>query len=286
MMRVSGLIFTGLLCSCGNPIDELNKVITSHGYIPYTTPMRFAGSGTLVGGRPSALSLVGHPQTCFPDQSSGVDTVLRKRDETDLPGVAQNIKVDASLFAELFKGLGAGTPSLSMGVHIGYVKAIQISFKGPHIDYLDSISISDFYRTKINATCKDYLDKVGFIIQALGVDEMEFKFYDSTGGQIQLTLDNVSQYVNIAADASWSIQNGYSLLITTPKYIGYQLGALRKEDKGMSLYRATRVANDEFVFEKLNVFSSGGRVMEIENLSNAQFFVSKENLDKLAIPVK
>jgi hypothetical protein len=133
--------------------------------------------------------------------------------------------------------------------------------------------------------CKDYLDKIGFIIQALGVDEMEFKFYDSTGGKIQLSVDNVSQYIGIAAGVSWSVDNTYSLIITTPKFIGYQLGALRRSDGGLALYRANRADGDQFIFEKLDVFTNYIDEMHIYETGDEEFFFDKADLDTLSIPV-
>ena len=44
--------------SC-KPLNFLYKEIKSLGYITYTTPLRDAGPGTLLGGNPKGLKLVG-----------------------------------------------------------------------------------------------------------------------------------------------------------------------------------------------------------------------------------
>ena len=58
----------------------------------------------------------------------------------------------------------------------------------------------------------------------------------------------------------WEITDSHNVEITTPKYIGYQLGRLRLEDDGRSLYRAVEAIDDQFVFEKIALFDDPGMI--------------------------
>ena len=67
------------VAGCGdvNPEDYLRADLLSIGFIPYSTPIAFAGTGTIVDGAYSKkMGLVSAPQTCFPDEIDGVRTSL------------------------------------------------------------------------------------------------------------------------------------------------------------------------------------------------------------------
>ena len=53
----------------------------------------------------------------------------------------------------------------------------------------------------------------------------------------------------------WKIVDSYKIEIDEPKYVGYQLGRLRLEDNGRTLYRATTVKDDKFIFESIGIFN-------------------------------
>ncbi len=84
---------------------------------------------------------------------------------------------------------------------------------------------------------------------------MKFAFYDKTGGKIQITVDNIQQYLDLSAVGSWEIDQSSTLIINTPKYIGYQLGELREADNGLSLKRATKVIMNTWVFTDVGIFN-------------------------------
>ncbi len=84
----------------------------------------------------------------------------------------------------------------------------------------------------------------------------------------------LNQYIRILPNVNYEIVEGYKVVITTPKYIGYQLGRLRQEDQGQVLYRAMQAENDKFVFEPISVFES-----DPEPSSLAQLVQDENNLD-------
>jgi hypothetical protein len=105
-------------------------------------------------------------------------------------------------------------------------------------------------------TCKQYLDIGGFIFQALRVGKLKYSFYNKNGGRIELSLANIQQILDISGKLSYSIENSASLVFTGPRFIGFQLGRLRKEDHGVGLYRATKTKNNKWVWEALNIFET------------------------------
>jgi hypothetical protein len=120
---------------------------------------------------------------------------------------------------------------------------------------MSSIGITQWYRDGMSEVCREYLDDVGFVIQALITDSMKLSIKKVGGLNVGLNSDNVADYFEFEAGVDWQIVNEYEIEITTPKYIGYQLGRLRLEDDGRVLYRAKTVENDQFIFEAIGLFN-------------------------------
>lgn len=250
IFAVTGSLF---LVAC-NTMKSFNDEIKQAGYIPYSTPLQYAGPGTLIGGRPSKLNLIANPSTCFPTEIDGVPTNLLKIDYTTLPTKERTVTTSGKANVDLLNTFGTGNPLFKIGAKFNSVKTMTLTMKGIHVEYLDSVLLSGFYHNQMSEICKDFLDKVGFIIQAMKVDELEFTLYDRKGGKIDFSLNNLNQYIDIAAGVEFIVENKTTLKITTPKYIGYQLGRLIKEDKGLSLYRASTVKMDKYNFVSLVLF--------------------------------
>lgn len=243
--------------SCGNNLRFLQKEILSYGYIFYPTPLEYSGPGTLVGGSPKAMQLVAAPDTCFPDQIEGVPTDLRRMDRTTLPRREITMTVSGDLKLKLFNFLKTGNPVLRAGTNFSIVHSVQLEMSGVHIEYLDSIKLTQFYRSHLSPICKEYLEKVPFIVQAMKVEKLTFQFRSKSGQAIYLDLQNLESIVDIGANIAWEIQNNTTLIINSPKYIGYQLGSFRSQagsPEGMVLYRATGVKWGKYVFRPTSVF--------------------------------
>ncbi|MBF0312765.1 MAG: hypothetical protein HQK52_05075 [Oligoflexia bacterium] len=247
-------VFVILAAACG-PLDILYKEIRRYGYINYPSPLEFAGPGTMVGGSPSRLSLVASPTTCFPDEINGEPTNLRRIDSTSIPQRSYRFQVSGKFKLGVIDFLQMGNPVIGVGAEFNKVKSMDISMEGVHIEYLDAIRLTEYY-PKMPELCKRYLEYVGFVIQAIKVDRLLFKFRDVSGGAIKIDLENLDQIVDIGVDVKYTIDDQVTLNITTPKYIGYQLGKLQIKDEGMALYRASRINwRGKFVFRSINIFN-------------------------------
>lgn len=252
-----------ILSACGNTDPEalLRAEILNIGFIPYEMPLEFAGTGTIVGGKPYRMQLVAPPETCFPREISGAKTNLRFIDSTDLPQKSTSFHVTGNARVGLINTLGNGNSPLSMGVAFDKAQRVDFSYTRPKREYFDSIRLTDFYRHQLPEICKDYLDlnKVGFIVEALKVDEMRFKFYGSNGSAIDLTATNPRTMIQIGIGTSWKVENNYELVISTPKYIGYRMGRLKRSDGGVSLCHANKLTKDgNYEFDCLNTFRDFG----------------------------
>jgi hypothetical protein len=244
-----------IACGSGNPEQILRAEILNVGFIPYETPLEFAGTGTLVGGKPYEMQLIAPPESCFPNQISGAATNVRVTDNTELPMKSSAFQVTGNARVGLVDALGKGNSPLAVGVSFNKAQRVDFSYTRPKREYFDAIKLTDFYRRQIPEICKDYLDKVGFISEAIKVDEMRFKFYGSNGGAIDLTVVDPKTLLQVSLGTSWQVANTYELVITTPKYIGYRMGRLTRSDNGVSLCRAIKVSEEgSWQFECLDSF--------------------------------
>ena len=259
------LLFTS---NCSHPLKYFYKEIGKYGYINYTTPLRYSGTGTMIGGTPSTMEIIAHPQTCFPSEINGQKTNLRYIDESSLPTTHENFIIDTKLFAEFFDILSKTSPSIRAGIKINQIRNILIQFEGVHVEYIDIIKLVNFYKQHMPGLCKEYLDQVGFIVQAIKTNKLRFSLYDKNDVRIELDADNIKQYLDFSWDIDWTIEKRTELVINTPKYIGYQLGGLRKKSQGFSLLRASKVKRNRWVFKHIGVFEDS------KKQQNRQLFIS------------
>jgi len=257
-LAVFALIFSFTMSGC-SPIEALLEEIRQAGYIPFQNPMEFSGTGTLVGavgGKASKLTFVAPPETCFPEKlPDGTPTDLRVRDTTALPSQNRVVTVGFDVNVAVLQGLSSANGSLAAGASFNSVEKMEVSFEGAHIDYMDSVKLVKFYQQQMNPDCKPWLEKTGFIVQALEADKLSFKLYSKEGGSIKLTMDNLKSFIDISADLAFEIDNDVELVITTPKFLGYQLGKFQKIDNGSAYYRAasTRL-DDTFDWQSIALF--------------------------------
>lgn len=254
IFRIFILLSLSMLSACKDPLDAYYKQLKLYGYIPYTTPLAVAGTGTLIGGSPKSMAVIANPETCFPEIPG--EPRLRYRDDSTLPKTTVHFSVSTNVQVRFLKALSAGAPSIQAGLKLNDISNMEVDFQGVHIEYIDSVHLVDYYRQHVSNICKDYLDKVGFIIQAIVVDQMKVSLYTHDGGQFQLTVNNTNQYFDLSVDTEWEVDTTGSLIITTPKYIGYQLGQLREQDQGLSLRRATKTILNHWIFEDIGIFKN------------------------------
>ena len=82
------------LMSC-KPLNFLYKEIKSLGYITYTTPLKDAGPGTLLGGNPKGLKLVAPPEACFPKEVQENKEKSKDSLDGDIETTSNIIKAEA-----------------------------------------------------------------------------------------------------------------------------------------------------------------------------------------------
>lgn len=226
-----------------DPISALNGLVKEYGFIGYENPLENSGTGTMLAGRPTALSYIAPAQECF--SSDGLERHFDKQHFNR----SYNYKFQGNLGFTVF-----GSALFSAGLGLNKTHTVNVELNGITVEYLSSIGITDWYRNEMSETCKEYLDDVGFVIQALITDSMKISISKVGGTNIGLSADNISEFVQFEAGVDWQIVDAYTVEISTPKYIGYQLGRLRLEDGGRTLYRAMTAENDQFVFEAISLF--------------------------------
>ena len=155
---------------------------------------------------------------------------------------------------------------------------VNLELSGITLEYMSSIDISRWYNDGMSDLCKDYLDQVGFIIQSMSANKMILSIKKVGGLSVGITSETIAQYFQFQAGVNWQILDEYRVEITTPKYIGYQLGRLKKEDAGMVLYRAMSEKDDKFIFESIGIFQS-----ETSSTKSSPLTTLGEDIDKNAI---
>jgi hypothetical protein len=237
--RLALLVACFATISCGSPRNELNKVIKGYKFIPFDLPLSATRVGTIFRGNPSEMIPVTRPEKCFPDLPETQS--LRWIQETNLP--SEYRKFELNFNADLNNLITAGNLTLAIKASANWVHSVQLEFTGATVEYLDESNFFDFYNGAMSGTCKDYLSKLQFIGAGLRVQGMKFIFKDSAGASIDLTA-KLSQIVDISAGASWHLENDYTLIIDTPKYIGYRMAKLDFSRATSSILYATSVTRD------------------------------------------
>lgn len=226
-----------------DPVSALNGLVKEYGFIGYENPLENSETGTMLAGRPSTLAYVAPSSACFSQD------VLPRSTDTQHFNRTYNYSFQGNLGFTTF-----GTALFSAGLGLNKNHTVEIELNGITIEYLSSIDITDWYREGMSQTCKEYLDDVGFVIQALITDSMKIKIKNIGGTNVGLNAENISDFINFEAGVNWQITDQYTVEVTTPKYIGYQLGRLRLEDEGRVLYRAMTAEEDKFIFEAIGLF--------------------------------
>lgn len=226
-----------------DPISALNGLVGEYGFIGYKNPLEESGTGTMLAGRPNALSYIAAADECFSYEA------LRRNYDTQHFNRTYNYKFQGNLGFTVF-----GASLFSAGLGLDRTHTVNVELNGITIEYLSSIQVTDFYREGMSPTCQEYLDDVGFVIQALITDSMKISISKIGGTAVGFTEENITQYIDIQAGVDWQIIDQHTIEINTPKYIGYQLGRLRLEDQGRVLYRAMVAEADQFIFEPISLF--------------------------------
>ena len=272
-LLISLVSFTGCKKDeLNDPLTALNGLVKEYGYIGYQNPMEKGGTGVLVGGKPDALAFIAPKEECFPDES--VNRIV----DTSNISKKYNYKFQGNLGFLAF-----GTPIVSAGLGLRKEHTVSIELNGITLEYMNSLDVTRWYREGLDDVCKEYLNDVGFVIQALQTESLTISIKKIGGLNIGLNAENVSQFFDIEAGVDWKIEDEFKLVIDTPKYIGYQLGRLKQEDNGKSLYRAMSTEDNKFIFEKISLFDEPEEDKPSEEKSNFQKSLGAPTVDENSI---
>jgi hypothetical protein len=226
-----------------DPISALNGLVKEYGFIGFENPLEETRTGTMLAGRPTSLAYIAPAESCFGD-----DSLPRSYDRQHFNRV-YNYQFQGNLGFTVF-----GAALFSAGLGLQKNQVVNVELNGITIEYMSAIDITDWYRNGMSETCKEYLDDVGFVTQALITDSMKISIENIGGTQVGLNADNINDFIQFEAGVDYRIIDKYTVEISTPKYIGYQLGRLRLEDGGRVLYRAMTAEEDQFIFEPISLF--------------------------------
>lgn len=249
------LIYCLFLSACGSPQSYFETFIEGKNFIPFKLPMSSTRVGTILRGNNSELYLVAKPETCFPDLDQSAS--LRWIQSTDLPSQYSHLQIEFS--AGLNSILNLGNALIRLNGSAKFVKTVDLDFEGATIEYLDESAFFNYLQNGMTNSCQSLLNEYAFIGQALRIESMRFIFRDEKGASIDLEV-RLDEIADIAVDARWNIENRYTLVIESPKFIGYRMAKL-KDNK--LLYAAKVDRNDRWIFEDpdnhlFNIFQLNG----------------------------
>jgi hypothetical protein len=291
-----------VLVGCGNmqAEDYLRADLKKIGFLPYEAPIKNAGTGTLVGGSPKEMDIYAPPERCFPDVNAQTQkkTEIRVLTPIDLPTKTTSYTVSGNARIGLIDVLAKGNSSIKAGVQFNKAQTIEFSFSAPQREYLDAVKLIPFYRNSmpenyfdpetgtIKNACKEALNKVRFIREALMIEGMSFKFYESSGGAIDLEVVDPKTLLEFGTGVAWERKNKYELTVKTKKYIGYKLGELRSQTNGVSFCTANSIDKNGNFEMRCESFPENSMSKALGYLSPAEVLGSRpkwiERLDQIA----
>lgn len=241
LKKISLFMSLLMLAGCSSPKSYLEAEIEGVGYIPYPAPVSYAGVGTMVSGNGKTVSPLVPPDYCFPEGYG-----LRFVQDAELGDVYKNVELDFN--AETNEAINIGNTVLSLKLGASFVRSVKLEFGKAEFEQLNMLALKRFYRTVGSGAafedCRDLIEKrddgvgevgTAFVSSALKVEDMKFEFYSQTGALIDLEA-RLHEVVDISAGVGFEIENRYSLIIKSPKYIGYQLARRPQTDSGQVEY--------------------------------------------------
>lgn len=251
LKRLSTLLLMSTMLSACSPRAFLDKVIKEKGFIAFQLPMPSTRVGTVLRGNNNEMYLVAKPETCMPETFEGQS--LRWIQPTDMP--SQYKKVEFGFTTEIIPifAIGNGVINFKPEVGANYASTVSVEFKNPSVEFLDEYAFKTYYERGASEDCKTLLRQNAFIGQGLRVEQMRFQFKDKKGGFVKLGI-NLSGMVDITPGVSWQIESEYTLVINTPKYIGYRMAQINPLPTLKLLYASTIDTKGNWLFRDVDKF--------------------------------
>lgn len=243
------------LGSCKDPRSVLDKAIQDKHFIPYELPHPYTRVGTVMHGTNKEMYVVYRPERCFPELPG--DRSLRWVMPTDLPSEYRSIQFDFSAKANVI--LNLGTPTITLKASASYVKSVELEFGGASVEYLEEGNFKQYLAGGMPSECRAALEENPFIGQGLRVETMRFVFKEAAGTSVDLDA-KLSEVVDISGHVSWKVEDKYTLVIETPKYIGYRMARVSgTPDRPRLEYATTTDKDGAWIFRAVRDFTQGIR---------------------------
>lgn len=238
------------LVACQNPQSAFEDIILETGYIPFRTPMSDTKVGTIIKGNANTLITSIPSYRCFPEVIGDFETGLVHVNHTNLPDKYKEFTIEFG--TDLSSLSGNGNPTFEFNANFRRAKTISVKFEGAQIETLDELSFQNLYNDQLPEVCKKVLLQSAFIVGALKVERMNFTFKDEFGADIALDVNNIDEIVKFHVGVNYSIKNDYTLVVDTPKYIGYRLAKVDTQSNGLiQMYSSSFDKKAEFIFKRL-----------------------------------
>lgn len=269
MKRFILFVFLGItLVGCEQPETVYFAQIAKFNFIPFKMPMAGVGTGTLLRGGPDNLMALAPSTRCFPRKIDGLSTDLRWESEVALPSTYNHFQLDFS--AKLNSIIATGTPAITFNLDMSKVKKVDFEIKSASVEMFDQLALRDFYKYGMTTECQKLVLQYPFILDGLEVTSMSFTFLDSFGGKIALSAANIGDFATINVGINWQIENGYKLIITTPKFVGYHLVQLRPQDDGFVHSISSKIKDGAFIWQEIAQEPSSLRALQLDQFLPTQ----------------
>lgn len=259
-----GMALVITLVGCKTSQNIYFKEIEKLGFIPFTMPVSNISTGTIIREEPEFISPLAPPKRCFPDEFNGKPTDLRWVAGVTVPSVYRNLyfTFDGSLNSLV----AMGTPGFQFNMSATKVKTVKLEIREAQIEMMDQIAIQDTYKNVMSNECREIVNTYPFILEALEVTSMSFEFFDAFGGKIKVDSAHIADFALLDADVQWYIEQGYKLVITSPKFIAYRLARLRPEDDGFVRLVSGKVKKGKYVWFEGNSSQEPSQVVGLKRL--------------------
>ena len=236
-------------------------MIQNQGFVPFVSPISNTLPGSLFAETSSESNLISVApySECFEPKA------LRYERELDLPSQTKKMKIKSNI--DLSQMTGTGNPLFKFNYNSSVVRELNIELKGAREILLNARYFARFFHSELDDFCKYDLIEQGlfYISESLKVEKMKMSFTNSAGGIIEISADNLNEFIEFESEVEWEILNKYELLVSSPKFIGYKIGKLERKDGLIIMSEANVVDGNSFTFEKKYSFRSA--------ISNKYFFI-------------
>jgi hypothetical protein len=246
------IVSLSLIASCNNPEKHYNNVIEDAGYISYKTPVSDTLPGALFSeSTPDNLIFAGMHDECFPEDH------LRHLRKTDIPQSLKKVSFSSSLDTGFFDEVG--NEIFKLNYDSSLVKEVKLEMKGVTFEGMSFRRLARYFDSGMDFYCQEDLlsGDFTFVLGGMRVESLEFSFKNNANSSLKLTSEKLKELIDLDSDTSWEIRNDYTLVVNTPKYIGYHMGKIRLGNDGekiLSIATSYKHQKNKYFYEDVYKF--------------------------------